>query len=463
MLKAFKKLWNNDRGNILVIGGAALPLLVGSAGLATDTIQWALWKRQLQRAADSAAVAGVYTRVTTDTEVAVEAAVDTDLELTNNTGMVLLSDPDVDRLGDVGDMQNRVQVTLELRQELPFSSMFMSAAPIIRAKATAASVPGGAEYCVIAKDPSATRTGLTISGSTWLDLGDCSLIANSSHPTNAASNGTSSANGGQGSTVKAKSLDAQGGVNFSTNWQIDDYNPGTSPVDDPFTSFQNQIPTSNSGCSAQASLNKTNGNNGNGGNVDRSSDSAGQTICLSGDQTIAGTVTLGPATYVIDAGNLEMTNNNASLSCNGCTIILTNFATPANTGSVKLTGGSLNLSPPRSVTTTDSVTGVETTTVIGNQDWEGIALYQDPRATDDGQNSPQNKITGNSDLSIQGVVYFGSQSLEFVGGGKDVAACLQIVGMRVTFTGNSKIEAASKCGNWGLNTIGGGRVVRLVG
>ena len=57
------KIWHDKRGNSLVIAAAALPLLVGSAGLATDTIQWALWKRQLQRAADSAAIAGVYDRV----------------------------------------------------------------------------------------------------------------------------------------------------------------------------------------------------------------------------------------------------------------------------------------------------------------------------------------------------------------------------------------------------------------
>src|SRR4029453_3717289 len=62
MLKAFSKLWNNERGNMVVIAAAALPMLVGAAGLATDTIQWALWKRQIQRAADSAAIAGVYDR-----------------------------------------------------------------------------------------------------------------------------------------------------------------------------------------------------------------------------------------------------------------------------------------------------------------------------------------------------------------------------------------------------------------
>ena len=60
MIGFFRKLLKDRRGNALVIAGAALPLIVGAAGLANDTIQWTLWKRQLQRAADSAALAGVY-------------------------------------------------------------------------------------------------------------------------------------------------------------------------------------------------------------------------------------------------------------------------------------------------------------------------------------------------------------------------------------------------------------------
>ena len=60
MISSLKRLWRDRRGNTLAIAGAALPLVLGSAGLASDTIQWTLWKRQLQRAADSAAMAGVY-------------------------------------------------------------------------------------------------------------------------------------------------------------------------------------------------------------------------------------------------------------------------------------------------------------------------------------------------------------------------------------------------------------------
>ena len=234
MLKAFKKLWNDDRGNALIMFGASLPLLVGAAGIATDTIQWTLWKRQLQRAADSGAIAGVYTRINTDTQTAVATAVNGDLAINNHVGIALQSGyPQVSLPADAGDMRSQVTVVLRISKSLPFSSMFMDAAPNIRATATAATVPGGAQFCVIGLDPSVAVTGVEISGSTYLDLGDCSLIANSKNPNTAASNGTSGG-GGSGSTVKAASLAASGGVQYSSQWQVDDYDPNSPPAADPF-------------------------------------------------------------------------------------------------------------------------------------------------------------------------------------------------------------------------------------
>ena len=58
LLKRLKKLLPDERGNALALGAAALPLIIGGAGLALDTVQISLAKRQLQRAADSAALAG---------------------------------------------------------------------------------------------------------------------------------------------------------------------------------------------------------------------------------------------------------------------------------------------------------------------------------------------------------------------------------------------------------------------
>src|SRR5215203_6383447 len=90
MRKLLRKLWNDDRGNALLIAGAALPLIIGSAGLASDTVQWTLWKRQLQRAADSAALAGVYAKVQDAAGQTASQAVDADLLVNNHTNIPLL-------------------------------------------------------------------------------------------------------------------------------------------------------------------------------------------------------------------------------------------------------------------------------------------------------------------------------------------------------------------------------------
>lgn len=446
MLKAFKKLWNDDRGNALIIFGASLPLLVGAAGMATDTIQWTLWKRQLQRAADSGAIAGVYTRLNSDTQTAVEAAVNADLAINNHVGIALKSGfPQISRPADDGDKENQVTVELRISKSLPFSSMFMDAAPEIRASATAATVPGGDQYCVIGLDPSASVTGVEISGSTYLDLGECSLIANSKNPKTAASNGTNG-NGGSASTVKAASLAASGGVQYSAQWQVKDYDPNSPAAKDPFAN----VP-------APSSCNKTltvdlskkqsypqDFTTGAGAHV------AGDVVCINGDVKVQGALQLqSNVTYVLNGGNLEMSSSGSSLNCTNCTIAMTNINTPTNTGNIKITGGTLNVSAPTSGT------------------YAGIAFYQDRRGTDTGQKT-QNQINGNSGQSVTGAIYIPNRSVLYNGGGSytgngtEVGACMMVVAKRVEFGGNSKIKTLSDCATAGLPEAEAGMRVRLV-
>src|SRR5687768_2239658 len=93
MIAFLKSLWKDRRGNALVIAAASLPLVLGSAGLASDTIQWALWKRQLQRAADSAALAGVYSIVQLEgANSGVQNAVTRDLEVNSHVGITTTKD-----------------------------------------------------------------------------------------------------------------------------------------------------------------------------------------------------------------------------------------------------------------------------------------------------------------------------------------------------------------------------------
>jgi hypothetical protein len=367
-------------------------------------------------------------------------------------------------------------VTLEAQKALPFSSIFMTSAPTIRATATAASIPGAAEYCVVALDSSASSVGIEIQGSTTLDMGDCSLIANSKNQTQAATNT------GIGSSVIAHSLAAAGGVQYSSSWDVDSYDPYSTAVADPFAGKTTPPCTKtmldnnnyvNSGANATPSYNKLDGsvsiNRETGTTVSGTTygkDVAGDVVCIKNTQngktglSIASnsTVVLGPATYVIDGGDLSMSSNTTgtSLSCNGCTIILTN-STSTVVGNIKLTGGTLNLVAPSASTSTTAA-----------YDMKGIVLMQDSKAVDSKPTQPANTINGNNGTSITGAVYIPSQALKYSGSSSTnpTAACLQIVAKRATFTGNSKITASSQCATAGLSPIGTGssnsRKVRLV-
>src|SRR5579864_7458286 len=185
MFSFLKKLWRDRRGNALIIAGAALPLIVGSAGLASDTIQWALWKRQLQRVADSAAEAGAYAKVagaTLDNCSTVATAtysspigyeVKNDSHLPQTPTCAASNPPSA---GGYTSDSNAVRVTVSMQRPLSFSGMFMSAAPTITANATATIVPAG-KYCVISLE-SGSVTGIDATGSTNVNLG-CGMITDS--------------------------------------------------------------------------------------------------------------------------------------------------------------------------------------------------------------------------------------------------------------------------------------------
>ncbi|GAA4012547.1 pilus assembly protein TadG-related protein [Sphingomonas swuensis] len=447
MLRLLKKLRRDERGNILIITAAAMPLLLAGAGLATDTIQWALWKRQLQRAADSAAIAGVYERNATamGADTGVVAAVNRDLALNQHAG-ILLGSPEVDT--SIEDTPapdrrtNQVEVTLKLQKALPFSSFFMSAAPVITVRARAASVPGAGEYCVIALD-SRDVVGADIGGSTTVDLGNCCLIANSTHSNQAFKNT------GDGSTVTAGCIAAVGGVEYSksANWKVKNYYPYSEPAADPYANLP--TPTSANCDGSPITISSKQADYP----IDRaaSGEDTGKIICINGGFDVKGALTLGAGTYVIntssDKDDLTMNTTGASITCDGCTIIMTNFTNRAQTGNFRFTGGTLNVKAP---------TG-------DGEPYKGVALYQDRMATDDGKRGT-NHVNGNNTSGIQGVMYMPNRSLLYNGGGGVAQQkCMQIVARRVDFTGNSGFKMGSTCGGAGITgQTGGGWLVRLV-
>ena len=438
MISFVKRLRKSEKGSTLIIVGGALPLLVGAAGLATDTIQWALWKRQLQRAADSAAIAGVYQRVDEDEEDAVVAAVENDLELNHHTGIDLLNDPEIDLLGDDGDMQDRVQVALEIQKPLPFSSMFLANAPVIRAEAIAASVPGG-EYCVITLEPSVTKTGITVGGNTKIDM-DCGMISNSPSANSALANGNSS-------SVKASVIAAVGGVQASTTWDVDKYDPYTTAVDDPYGNI-NPTAGEMSGCAS----------NPPDADEDTVVPSGSGSLCYGSINVKSGeTLNLGANRTIYVTGKNANTAGNVvlhgTLICDTCTIVLTNkdMSSTAKIGTFDMQStGALQISAPSDTT----------------NKYRGIAVFQDRRAVDANGSGSPNKFNGGGAQTIKGALYFPSQSVTYNGSGTATAVCTRFVSRRIIFTGNSAatnyFEKGSNCAAYGLDPIGGGRRVRLV-
>jgi Flp pilus assembly protein TadG len=420
MIGFFKRLFNNRRGNALVITGAALPLIIGSAGIATDTIQWVLWKRQLQRVADSAAEAGAYAKVagatldncSTISSAAYTAPVAYDAKKNDylpQTPTCTASNPP--STGSYTGDSNAVQVTVSLQRSLSFSSIFLSTAPTITATATATIVPSG-KYCVVSLESGST-TGIDATGSTNVSLG-CGMITNSTSLSAAVATGSSS--------VTATPIAAVGGIPSSTHW-------GTGTVLQPFTiaeadPFIGVTPTAPSGtCNGSVT-------------VQPSATATLSPGCYS-SLDLKGNVTLSPGTYYIDGGNVNI-NSGANVTCSGCTIVLSNSSSNS-IGSITLNGGAtMNMTAPDTGT------------------YAGILFYQDRRAGSDNNIT----INGNSSSTFQGAFYFPKADLTFNGTTGMSTNCMQLVAKDVQFTGNSTIS--NTCPTNSASGSFAGKKVRLV-
>src|SRR4029079_12167110 len=117
-----------------------------------------------------------------------------------------------------------VKVDLSIQRQLSFSGMFMTAAPVISASATATIVPSG-KYCAISLIDTAV-TGISAGGSTNVNLG-CGMITNSISMDAAIAFGSS--------TVTASPVAAVGGIDATDNWGAGTVlQPFTIAAEDPF-------------------------------------------------------------------------------------------------------------------------------------------------------------------------------------------------------------------------------------
>ena len=400
--------------SVALIMAAATPIIVGGLGLSIDTIQWTLTKRQMQRQADSGAIAGAYGLAQGRNVAAVVAD-----DLARNAYVDLTNDPVVENAPTAGPQAGNtraVRVALSTNVNLPFTGFFLNGPLTIPAEATASLVANG-EFCALSLE-TANATGITLWGSSTVDLG-CGMATNSVSANAVAAGGSS--------TVSATPIAAVGGVPQSSN-----YAPGTVlipyavPQPDPFLALPDPVV---SGGAQNGNVNSNQTRTLNPGTYN--------------GMDLKGTVTLNPGTYVIDGGDLSI-GSQAKVTGTGVTIILTSktaASNPNSIGQIKMNGGAtVNLTAPSTGT------------------YQGVLIYQDRRATLSNQS---NKVNGNSASKLQGAVYVASQEVEFTGTAGLNTNCFQLVARRITWSGNSAITNVCPAGSGAQSFTG--TAVRLVG
>ncbi len=419
--RQLRELLHDNSASAAVVTAFSVLTMIGGAGLATDTIQWTLSKRQLQRMSDSAALSGAFAVARGNSA---SAAARTELERYEDRNLIELSGtPTIETPPTVGPYNGNgkaVRVVINSVRPLPFSSMFMNAAPNIQAQATAAAVGFGV-FCVISLE-NTTATGITFQGSASASLG-CGATTNSQ--------GSEAVYAGGSSTINASPIAAVGIVppagNYAAGTELQSY---ALAQPDPYSAVG--LPSGYS-CSGQLSVQPN--------QTRRISNSSGGVQCYRG-MDLKGTVTFDPGTYVIDGstgGSLNV-NSGAVVKCTGCTFILTTSSTNMSTvATSKMNGnGSWQVTAPE--------TGP----------YAGIMLYQDRRAP----SGTTNAVTGDNNSKMQGAIYFPSTDLKFSGSSTMDTKCIQIVARRVTFTGNNYIQ--NDCPTNSASKAIAGTQIRLV-
>ncbi|NYI23330.1 pilus assembly protein TadG-related protein [Sphingobium indicum] len=400
-----------------MMAAASMPLLVGAAGLATDTVQWTLWKRQIQRQADSAALAGAYA-----VAQGFNASDSATADISRMALVALTQTPTIENAPTSGPFAGNAQavrVVLQTSAELPFSKILGVKAPVIYGEATAA-VVGSGDYCVVSLEKTST-VGITLQGNATVNLG-CGIVTNSR-----ASNAVYA---GGSSTVAATPVAAVGGLTSSSNYATGTtLLPYSIPVQDPFAGLPTPTAANFTGCNQKLSA--------------KSGETQSYSPGCYNNVDIKGTVNLEKGVYYIDATSFDV-GAQATINGTDVTIILTssNAANnPSSISTININGGAtINLKAP-----TDTA-----------NPYHGVLFYQDRRALDSGTNT----INGNASSVLQGAFYFPGQAMSFSGTSGMTTDCVKMVGKRVTFIGNSNI--VNQCKDTGVDKFTA-TLVKLVG
>jgi Flp pilus assembly protein TadG len=411
-----RHLLRDERGNALALTAFAMPLLIGCAGLAVDTITWVTAKRDLQGVVDAAALAGVYGLIKTgDMDDAVDRSLASNPQLDPRRAVSAQQSPE----GHEEDpFAVRVRITSGAR--LFFSSLFLARPPVITAEATATVVETG-EFCAFAIG-SDRETGIAIKAGADVEM-DCGIATNSPSRQGVSAEGT----------LTAKRIASYGGIagegvrtSRARSWALRQKDPleNTEPP---------LIP--NTGCPNVTV------------NPDAAALNNGRLViepgCY-GNMVVNGPVFLADGEYILNRGSL-IVGPTAEISCKACTIFLTSEDPAGNPGSI----GKVTMDHHAKVKLAAPTQGPNA----------GLLIYQDRHAGGD-RDGVENVIGGNSLSELKGLVYLPTETLRIDGENNPDVQCARFIGKRLIFQG--RVMIASGCSGANIMNFRGTEV-KLVG
>ena len=389
----------DESGGVLIYTALSSAVMLGFVGLAVDVASWYSAKRDMQSAADAAAMAGVLelARGATTTEIQTRAK---DAAQLNGyvSGEVTINNPPL--AGDY--IGNAAFVEAVVAQDQPgfFSAMAYPGDMTVTARAVA--TLAGAPACVIALDPAADAA-LSIVGSTDVDL-DCGAQANSTSSTAVDQTGNNAA-------MTATSIQSSGGHDCSNCTPTPTEN--APPTGDPFAYLSAPM------LGACDELSTVTYNSSFNGTIPAGRYCGGIVITGADINFASGLYMLGGKGLRV-TGNATLTNNAGGV---------TFYFEPTVTGQA---GNAAFIAGAASVTLSAPTTGT----------WNGVLFYFDPNMNA----NLDVDLSGGSDMALTGVIYAPNQAITYTGNSALNNTWTSIIGNTIKFTGNSYVASSGFVG-----------------
>lgn len=374
--------WKNESGQTVILTAVCLTAILGFVGLATDVGVLLHAKRNLQIAADAAALAGANEININNTTAAIKAqgksasASNGFTDGVNGT-TVNVYPPPVD--GPNTGTPGYVEAVVTQTQPTFFMRLFSFTSVPVSARAVAFNGASNGSGCLHALNTSAPAA-IDLSGHFTVDAPGCQVLDNSN--ANCALQFT-----GNAGSLTAGSVSVAGTVcGFPT-----DSNPlpqpHAPPVSDPLANTYKPLTAAQIGtCSAAPSGNSW------------APATPGGIVCYSGNISISNAVTMASGTYVFTGslglqGHGSLTGPTVASGSDGTTGVTIYLAAP--NGNMNMSGAgnaSMNLSG-------------------GSTAFPNLVIYQEPADT-----NPVN-MEGTPITALNGIVYLPSAALELGGNG----------------------------------------------